>query len=42
MAGPAGGDAVMITPPFIVNDHDIDFIVSTARAALDDVKPNLP
>jgi hypothetical protein len=32
----------MITPPFIVNDNDIDFIVSTARAALDDVKPNLP
>jgi adenosylmethionine-8-amino-7-oxononanoate aminotransferase len=42
MAGPAGGDAIMITPPFIVNDNDIDFIVSTARAALDDVKPNLP
>ncbi len=41
MAGPAGGDAMMITPPFIVNDNDIDFIVSTARAALDDVKPNL-
>ena len=42
MAGPAGGDAIMITPPFIVNDNDIDFIVNTARAALDDVKPNLP
>ena len=42
MAGPAGGDAMMITPPFIVDDNDIDFIVSTARAALDDVKPNLP
>ncbi len=42
MAGPAGGDAIMITPPFIVNDNDIDFIVSTARAALDDVKPSLP
>src|SRR6202043_877553 len=28
MAGPAGGDAMMITPPFIVNDSDIDFIVS--------------
>ena len=41
MAGPAGGDAIMITPPFIVNDNDIDFIVSTARAALDDVKPSL-
>jgi len=41
MAGPAGGDAMMITPPFIVNDNDIDFIVHTARAALDDVKPNL-
>ncbi len=42
MAGPAGGDTIMITPPFIVNDNDIDFIVNTARAALDDVKPNLP
>jgi adenosylmethionine-8-amino-7-oxononanoate aminotransferase len=41
MAGPAGGDAMMITPPFIVTDNDIDFIVGTARAALDDVKPNL-
>ena len=41
MAGPAGGDAMMITPPFIVNDNDIDFIVNTARAALDEVKPNL-
>ncbi len=39
MAGPAGGDAMMITPPFIVDDNDIDFIVSTARAALDDVQP---
>jgi adenosylmethionine-8-amino-7-oxononanoate aminotransferase len=41
MAGPAGGDAMMITPPFIVDDNDIDFIVHTARAALDDVKPSL-
>jgi hypothetical protein len=31
----------MITPPFIVDDNDIDFIVHTARAALDDVKPSL-
>jgi adenosylmethionine-8-amino-7-oxononanoate aminotransferase len=42
MAGSAGGDAMMITPPFVVDDRDIDFIVSTARAALDDVHPNLP
>jgi adenosylmethionine-8-amino-7-oxononanoate aminotransferase len=41
MAGPAGGDAMMITPPFVIDDHDIDFIVSTARASLDDVLPNL-
>lgn len=42
MAGAAGGDAMMITPPFVVDDRDIEFIVSTARAALDDVHPNLP
>ena len=32
---------MMITPPFIVGDTDIEFIVRTARAALDDVQPNL-
>ncbi|HEY6420052.1 MAG TPA: aspartate aminotransferase family protein [Candidatus Binataceae bacterium] len=41
MAGPAGGDAMMITPPFIVGDSEIEFIVRNARGALDDVQPNL-
>ncbi len=41
MAGPAGGDAMMITPPFVIGDSEIDFIVNTARAALDDVRPIL-
>jgi adenosylmethionine-8-amino-7-oxononanoate aminotransferase len=41
MAGAAGGDAMMITPPFIVGDPEIEFIVRNARGALDDVQPNL-
>ena len=37
MAGKAGGDAMMITPPFIISDAEIEFIVRTARAALDEI-----
>jgi adenosylmethionine-8-amino-7-oxononanoate aminotransferase len=40
MARP-GGDAVMVTPPLIVGDSEIDFIVGTLRATLDDVHPTL-
>jgi adenosylmethionine-8-amino-7-oxononanoate aminotransferase len=41
MAGKAGGDAMMITPPFTIGDEEIDFIIRTARAALDEIQPNL-
>jgi len=40
MARP-GGDAVMVTPPFVIADSDIDYIVSRLRAALDDVHATL-
>jgi adenosylmethionine-8-amino-7-oxononanoate aminotransferase len=40
MARP-GGDAVMVTPPFVITDSDIDYIVSRLRAALDDVSAGL-
>ncbi|MGH7906272.1 MAG: aspartate aminotransferase family protein [Candidatus Binataceae bacterium] len=41
MAGKAGGDAVMITPPFIIGDPEIDFIVATLRSTFDSVMPAL-
>ncbi|MGH7813118.1 MAG: aspartate aminotransferase family protein [Candidatus Binataceae bacterium] len=41
MAGPGGGDGMMITPPFIIGDEEIEFIVRTARAALDEVHATL-
>ncbi len=37
MAGAAGGDGVMITPPFVIGPAEIDYIVGSLRAALDDV-----
>ncbi|HTQ24420.1 MAG TPA: aspartate aminotransferase family protein [Candidatus Binataceae bacterium] len=40
MARP-GGDAVMVTPPFVIGPEEIDYIVSRLRATLDDVHPNL-
>ena len=41
MAGPAGGDGVMITPPFVIGREEVDFIISNLRLALDEVHPNL-
>jgi len=41
MAGPAGGDAIMITPPFVIGDDEIGFITRTLRAAFDAVMPAL-
>jgi adenosylmethionine-8-amino-7-oxononanoate aminotransferase len=38
MAGDKGGDAVMITPPFIIGDAEIEFIATTLRAALEDIR----
>lgn len=42
MAGAAGGDAIMVAPPFVIGDSEIDFIADTLRAALDEVRPQLP
>ncbi len=42
MAGPAlGGDAVMITPPFIIGLPEIEYIVTNLRSALDEVYSTL-
>jgi len=38
MAGDQGGDAVMITPPFIIGDAEIEFIATTLQAALEDIR----
>lgn len=40
MARP-GGDAVMVTPPFVIGTDEIEYIVSRLRATLDDVHANL-
>ena len=40
MARP-GGDAVMVTPPFVIGTDEIEYIVSRLRATLDDVHPTL-
>ena len=40
MARP-GGDAVMVTPPFVIGTDEIEYIVSRLRATLDDVHPSL-
>jgi adenosylmethionine-8-amino-7-oxononanoate aminotransferase len=40
MARP-GGDAVMVTPPFVIGTEEIEYIASRLRATLDDVHPNL-
>jgi adenosylmethionine-8-amino-7-oxononanoate aminotransferase len=37
MAGDGRGDAVMITPPFVIGDQEIDFIIATLRAVFDEV-----
>jgi adenosylmethionine-8-amino-7-oxononanoate aminotransferase len=41
MAGPAGGDGVMVTPPFVIGAAEVDYIVHNLRTALDEVYPNL-
>jgi adenosylmethionine-8-amino-7-oxononanoate aminotransferase len=41
MAGKAGGDGVMVTPPFVIEDADIGYIVSNLRTALDEVYQGL-
>ncbi len=41
MAGERGGDAIMITPPFVIGNREVDFIVQTVRAAVDEVRAAL-
>jgi adenosylmethionine-8-amino-7-oxononanoate aminotransferase len=41
MAGKAGGDGVMVTPPFVIGEPEIDYIVRNLRSALDEVHPSL-
>ncbi len=41
MAGERGGDAIMVTPPFVIGDEEIEFIAQTLRATLDDAGSGL-
>ena len=41
MAGKAGGDALMVTPPFVIEESDIDYIVRNLSSALDEVHRGL-
>ena len=41
MAGQGRGDAMMLTPPFVIGDEEIEFVVRTARDALEDIRPTL-
>jgi adenosylmethionine-8-amino-7-oxononanoate aminotransferase len=41
MAGKAGGDGVMITPPFVIGEPEIDYIIHNLRSALDEVNAQL-
>ncbi len=37
MAGKTGGDGVMVTPPFVIGDAEVDYIVRTLSGAFDEV-----
>jgi adenosylmethionine-8-amino-7-oxononanoate aminotransferase len=41
MAGKAGGDTVMVTPPFVIGEAEIEYIVNNLRTALDEVHSTL-
>jgi adenosylmethionine-8-amino-7-oxononanoate aminotransferase len=41
MAGRAGGDGVMVTPPFVIGPPEIEYIIGNLRAAFDEVYANL-
>jgi adenosylmethionine-8-amino-7-oxononanoate aminotransferase len=41
MAGKAGGDGVMVTPPFVIGSTEIDYIVRTLRAVFDEIHSTL-
>ncbi|HKD66610.1 MAG TPA: aspartate aminotransferase family protein [Candidatus Binataceae bacterium] len=42
MAGDQGGDAIMIAPPFVIGDSEVELIVTTLRRCFDSTWPNLP
>ena len=41
MAGKAGGDGVMVTPPFVIGPSEIDYIIRNLRTALEEVRATL-
>jgi len=41
MAGNGRGDGMIFSPPFIVGDSEIEFMVRTAHDALEEIRPNL-
>jgi adenosylmethionine-8-amino-7-oxononanoate aminotransferase len=41
MAGKLGGDGVLVTPPFTIDQSESDFIVENLHVALDEVHPTL-
>ncbi len=42
MAGDRGGDALMIAPPFVIGDAEVEFIATTLRRCFDSVRHDLP
>jgi adenosylmethionine-8-amino-7-oxononanoate aminotransferase len=42
MAGEQGGDAIMVAPPFVIGDSEVEFIASTLRRCFDTTWQNLP
>lgn len=40
MAGNQGGDAIMIAPPFVIGDTEVDFIAATLRRCFDSAWQN--
>jgi len=41
MAGERGGDAIMIAPPFVISDAEVELIATTLRRAFDSTWQNL-
>jgi len=42
MAGERGGDAVMVAPPFVIGDAEVELITGTLRRCFDQLWNNLP
>ncbi len=42
MAGVGGGDAIMIAPPFVIGEAEVEFIAATLRQCFDTVRRTLP